>query len=177
MAPVINTCERALIMDHLDTLRSKFLDLVRSREEGHLRRLYHLLTRVHSDLDPLRTQFRQQIESEGLSNMENITEEDDPSPRVYVSTLHVSITSFHHLPTTAFDDDAEFRGSAENAWRKVVNENKFCRTGSSRSAEILANHVNTTILELSQDQAAEAKIDASLDMIVSLIILSRRVRD
>lgn len=172
MAPMTSTCEQALVKDHLDTLRNEFRALLRSREKRHLFRLHGLLSRVPGALDPLHAQFETQVQSEGLANVANIPSgEDDLDPRIYVSTLHASLSPFKQLVSEGLAGDAEFERRLENACRKVVNENKFCRAGSYKSAEILAEHANLAILELSRQNPAETEIDASLEMIVSIEIM------
>jgi cullin 1 len=162
LGPLNRTCEEALIKEHSPILREEFQALLDSDRVEDLGRMYKLLARIPDGLDPLRARFETHVRKCGLAAVERIAVDgDDLDPKVYVQALLEVHTKYQDLVNTAFGGESEFVRSLDNACRESVNRNKVCKSGSSRSPELLAKYADRLLKKSDRTMSEEDDMDKS----------------
>ncbi|KAF2456085.1 cullin-1 [Lineolata rhizophorae] len=162
------TCERALITAHSTRLRDEFQVLLDNDRQEDLGRMYSLLSRIPEGLDPLRSRFETHVRKAGLAAVEKVAVDGDSlEPKVYVEALLEVHTQYQDLVKRAFNSDAEFVRSLDNACREFVNRNKVCK-GSTKSPELLAKYTDTLLKKSSAKMSEEDDMEKSLAQIMTV---------
>lgn len=168
MSPLMKTCLLVLVTEHSALLRDEFQALLDNDRKDDLARMYRLLARIIDGLEPLKTRFEAHVRKSGLANVEKVASEGEAlEPKVYVDALLEVHTQYAKLVDDAFHGEAEFVRSLDNACKEFVNRNKVCKTGSTRSPELLAKHTDT-LLKKSGKNAEEADLEASLTEVMTV---------
>ncbi len=168
MNPLMKACLGVLVTGHSPLLRDEFQVLLDTDRQDDLARMYRLLARIIDGLEPLRTKFEAHVRKSGLAAVEKVaTEGDNMEPKTYVDALLEVHTQYHQLVDDAFTGESEFVRSLDNACKEFVNRNKVCKTGSSRSPELLAKYTDA-LLKKSAKSAEEADLEASLIQIMTV---------
>jgi cullin 1 len=167
--PLKKTCNQALIADHSVLLRDEFQVLLDNDREEDMARMYALLSRIPDGLDPLRTRFETHVRKAGLNAVQKIqsSEGDKLEPKVYVDALLEIHTQYQGLVKRAFNDEPEFTRSLDNACREFVNRNEVCKSGSSKSPELLAKYTDV-LLRKSSTSIEEAELERTLTQIMTV---------
>jgi cullin 1 len=166
MTPLSKACTQVLIAEHSTLLRDEFQILLDNDRQDDLARMYRLLARVPEGLDPLRTRFEAHVRKAGLAAVEKVAADgDNLEPKVYVDALLEVHTRYQYMVNQAFAGESEFVRSLDNACREFVNRNKVCKSGSTRSPELLAKYTDT-LLKKSAKSAEEADLEKTLTQIV-----------
>jgi cullin 1 len=146
MAPLMKTCESALIAKHASTLRDEFQVLLDNDREDDMARMYKLLARIPDGLDPLRTRFENHVRQAGHLAVEKVADQgDNLDPKAYIDALLEVHTQYAALVQSAFAGESEFVRSLDNACREYVNRNKVCAKNQNRSPELLAKHADNVL--------------------------------
>ncbi|KAE9970893.1 hypothetical protein EG328_005992 [Venturia inaequalis] len=144
--PLMRTCEKALITDHIPILREEFQTLLDNDREDDLGRMYNLLSRIPEGLEPLRQRFETHVRKCGHAAVERIANDTEKlEPKIYVEALLEVHTKYAALVTKAFAGESEFVRSLDNACKEFVNRNKICKAGSSRSPELLGKYADNLL--------------------------------
>ena len=168
MKNLMNTCLVALVTDHSVLLRDEFQVLLDADRQDDLARMYKLLSRVHDGLEPLRNKFEAHVRKSGLAAVEKVAVDgENMEPKTYVDALLEVHTQYQKLVDNAFSAESEFVRSLDNACKEFVNRNKVCKTGSTRSPELLAKYTDA-LLKKSAKSAEEADLEASLIQIMTV---------
>jgi len=168
MSPLMKTCLQVLVTEHSALLRDEFQALLDNDRKDDLARMYRLLARIIDGLEPLKTRFEAHVRKSGLANVEKVASEGEAlEPKVYVDALLEVHTQYAKLVEEAFHGESEFVRSLDNACKEFVNRNKVCKTGSTRSPELLAKHTDT-LLKKSGKNAEEADLEASLTEVMTV---------
>ena len=69
---LVLTCENTLVKNHSETLQEEFQRLLDAEKEDDLNRMYNLLFRIPSGLDPLRERFEGHVKRAGTEGVERI---------------------------------------------------------------------------------------------------------
>jgi cullin 1 len=166
MNPLKKVCEQVLIAEHSALLRDEFQSLLDGERQEDLARMYGLLKRIPEGLDPLRIKFEAHVRKAGLAAIEKVaTDGEAMEPKTYVDALLSVHTQYHKLVMEAFEGDAEFVRSLDNACREFVNRNKVCKSSTSKSPELLAKYTDA-LLKKSTKSAEEADLENTLSQIV-----------
>lgn len=167
--PLKKTCNQALIADHATLLREEFQVLLDNDREEDMARMYNLLARIPSGLDPLRTKFENHVRRAGLAAVQKIqsSEGDKLEPKVYVDALLEIHTKYQALVKQAFNDEPEFTRSLDNACREFVNRNEVCKSGSNKSPELLAKYTDV-LLRKSSTSIEEAELERTLTQLMTV---------
>lgn len=168
MNTLMKTCLQVLVTDHSTRLRDEFQPLLDMDRQEDLARMYRLLARIIDGLEPLKTKFEAHVRKSGQVNVDKVaTEGDNIEPKVYVDSLLEIHTQYAKLVEDAFGGESEFVRSLDNACKEFVNRNKVCKTGSSRSPELLAKHTDN-LLKRSGKSAEESDLEVSLTQVMTV---------
>lgn len=168
MTPLMKSCLGVLVSGHSALLRDEFQVLLDSDRQDDLARMYRLLARIVDGLEPLRTKFEAHVRKSGLAAVEKVSVEgENLEPKTYVDALLEIHTQYQNLVDDAFAGESEFVRSLDNACKEFVNRNKVCKTGSTRSPELLAKYTDA-LLKKSGKSAEEADLEASLTQIMTV---------
>lgn len=168
MTPLMRSCLGVLVSGHSALLRDEFQVLLDSDRQDDLARMYRLLARIVDGLEPLRTKFEAHVRKSGLAAVEKVSVEgENLEPKTYVDALLEIHTQYQNLVDDAFAGESEFVRSLDNACKEFVNRNKVCKTGSTRSPELLAKYTDA-LLKKSGKSAEEADLEASLTQVMTV---------
>ncbi|KAI4276830.1 MAG: hypothetical protein LQ337_002214 [Flavoplaca oasis] len=169
MTPLMKNCLEVLVTGHSALLRDEFQVLLDNDRQEDLARMYRLLNRIVDGLDPLRSRFEHHVRKCGLANVDKVAagSEKELEPKTYVDALLEVHTQYQKLVDDAFNGESEFVRSLDNACKEFVNRNKVCKTGSTRSPELLAKYTDT-LLKKSAKSVEEADLEASLIQIMTV---------
>lgn len=168
MTPLMKACLGVLVTGHSSLLRDEFQVLLDNDRQEDLARMYRLLARIVDGLEPLRTKFEAHVRKSGLAAVEKVAlEGDNLEPKTYVDALLDIHTQYQNLVNDAFAGESEFVRSLDNACKEFVNRNKVCKTGSTRSPELLAKY-SDALLKKSGKNAEEADLEAALTQIMTV---------
>ena len=168
MGPLMKVCLQVLVTGHSALLRDEFQVCLDNDRQEDLARMYRLLARIVDGLEPLRTKFEAHVRKSGLGAVEKVAiEEENLEPKTYVDALLEVHTQYQKLVDDAFGGESEFVRSLDNACKEFVNRNKVCKTGSTRSPELLAKYTDA-LLKKSGKSAEEADLEASLTQIMTV---------
>ena len=168
MNPLMKACLGVLVTGHSSVLRDEFQVLLDTDRQVDLARMYRLLARIIDGLEPLRTRFEAHVRKSGLAAVEKVAAEgENMEPKTYVDALLEVHTQYQKLVDDAFTGESEFVRSLDNACKEFVNRNKVCKTGSTRSPELLAKYTDA-LLKKSAKSAEEADLEASLIQIMTV---------
>ncbi|OTB03738.1 hypothetical protein M426DRAFT_12243 [Hypoxylon sp. CI-4A] len=166
--PLKRCCNKALIADHSAMLRDEFQVLLDNDREEDMARMYNLLSRIPEGLEPLRQKFEAHVRNAGLSAVAKVASDGEKlEPKVYVEALLETHTRYQGLVKRAFADEPEFTRSLDNACREFVNRNEICKSGSSKSPELLAKYTDV-LLRKSGAGIEESELDATLTQIMTV---------
>lgn len=167
--PLKKACNQVLIADHSALLRDEFQVLLDNDREEDMARMYNLLARIPDGLDPLRNRFEAHVRKAGLSAVQKVqsSEGDKLEPKVYVDALLECHTQYSGLVGRAFNDEPEFTRSLDNACKEFVNRNEVCKSGSSKSPELLAKYTDV-LLRKSSTSIEEAELERTLTQIMTV---------
>ena len=172
MQPLMRTCHQVLIAEQSTLLRDEFQMLLDNDRQGDMARMYKLLSRIPEGLEPLRLRFETHVRKAGLSAVTKVTAggaQETVEPKVYVEALLEIHARYKHLVDDAFQGEAEFVRSLDNACREFVNRNAVCQQGSSKSPELLAKYTDS-LLKKSTRSAEEADLEDMLEQIVRAVL-------
>ncbi|KAI9789389.1 MAG: hypothetical protein M1816_006047 [Peltula sp. TS41687] len=168
MSPLMKTCQQVLIAEHAPLLRDEFQNLLDNHRQKDLARMYKLLSRISEGLEPLRTKFEAHVRKAGLSAVAKVAGEgDNIEPKVYVDALLGVHTLYSELVNEAFQGETEFVRSLDNACREFVNRNEVCKSGSTKSPELLAKYTDA-LLKKSTKSAEETDLENMLTQIMTV---------
>lgn len=166
---LMRTCEAALISDHAHLLRDEFLKLLEVDRQDDLKRMFSLLSHISDGLVPLRVKFEAYVRKQGLDAIEKLAnlEGENLEPKSYVSALLEVYRQYSHLVKYAFNNDADFVKSLDNACRDFINRNKVCSASPAKSPELLARYADS-LLKKSGKAAEDSDIESKLSDIMTV---------
>ena len=168
MTALMKECLAVLVTAHSALLRDEFQVLLDNDRQDDLARMYRLLARITDGLEPLRTKFEAHVRKAGMAAVEKVAAEgDNLEPKIYVDALLEVHTQYQKLVNEAFAGESEFVRSLDNACKEFVNRNKVCKTGSTRSPELLAKYTDI-LLKKSGKSAEEADLENMLTQIMTV---------
>ncbi|KAI9374976.1 Cullin [Aspergillus egyptiacus] len=169
-----DTCLDVLVTAHSELLRDEFQPLLDNERQEDLARMYRLLSRIKDGLDPLRTKFEAHVRKAGLAAVEKVAAEGESfEPKMYVDALLSVHTRYHCLVQDAFNGESEFVRSLDNACREFVNRNKICKSGSTKTPELLARYTDS-LLKKGSKAAEESELE---EMLVQIMTVFKYIED
>ena len=167
--PLMITCEKALIAAHSTALRDEFQVLLDQDRQADLARMFKLLHRIPDGLDPLRTRFEAHVRKAGLAAVDRFTEQKESvEPRAYVHALLQVHDRYQALVAYAFAGEPEFVRALDNACREYVNRNRFCRSGSSKTPELLSKYTDTLLKKTTTHMGEEDDLEKELAQVMTV---------
>ncbi|GAA5839676.1 hypothetical protein JCM3766R1_000940 [Sporobolomyces carnicolor] len=174
---LVSKCEEVLVKNHSELMQEEFQRLLDQEQEADLHRMYLLLSRIPSGLDPLRERFEKHVKKAGLESVERCVgsaateanggkegggkeEAGAVEPKAYVDSLLAVHRKNGELVGKAFRGDQTFVGSLDRACREFVNRNKACAT-ANKSPELLAKYTDS-LLKKSNKQTEDADMEQAL---------------
>ncbi|KAI9327739.1 Cullin [Zopfochytrium polystomum] len=88
-------------------------------------------------------------------------------PKIYVEALLAVHKKYHDLVTVAFRGEAGFVASLDKACREFMNRNRVCKSGSSKSPELLARFCDS-LLRKSSKVSDDREIEEVLNSIMTV---------
>lgn len=182
---LLETLHNALIKDHAQEMYSQFLRLLEQNEIDHIQRMYKLLSRVPSTLEPLADTFEKYIKEAASKAIEEIKKSSDSStdnkasneasnkvsrrsapgvinPRIYVHTLVNIYYKFREIIVSAFNKDPIFIKSLDNACSFFVNHNSIA-TPTPKSAcktpDLLAKYADGFLKATGKEETDDMNSD------------------
>jgi cullin 1 len=175
--PSLNTlCEARLVEDHNELFKDEFQNLLNLDKVEDMQRMYKLLCRRPSFLDPLRTKLELHVKKVGLSAVEKVIPDSDETQldaKVYVDAILDVHKKFADLAQIAFNNDPGFVASLDKACREYVNRNAVCKASTSKSPELLARYCDS-LLKKSAKNPEEAELEEVLN---SIMIVFKFIED
>ena len=166
--PLKKACNEVLIAEHSNLLREEFQVLLDNDREEDMARMYNLLSRIPDGLQPLRSKFEAHVRNAGLAAVTKVASDAEKlEPKVYVDALLEIHTQYQGLVKRAFNDEAEFTRSLDNACREFVNRNDVCKSGSNKSPELLAKYTDL-LLRKGGTAVEEAELENTLGQIMTV---------
>ncbi|GAA6059887.1 hypothetical protein JCM10212_005270 [Sporobolomyces blumeae] len=167
---LVSKCEEVLVKNHSELMQEEFQRLLDQEQETDLQRMYCLLSRIPSGLDPLRERFEQHVKKAGLESIERAVgsasaaegakEDAQVEPKAYVDSLLAVHKKNGELVTKAFRGDQGFVASLDRACREFVNRNKAC-SSPNKSPELLAKYTDS-LLKKNNKQTEDADMEQAL---------------
>ncbi|GAA6057154.1 hypothetical protein JCM3770_003990 [Rhodotorula araucariae] len=187
---LISKCEDVLVKSHAELMQEEFQRLLDQEQEPDLQRMYFLLSRIPSGLDPLRERFEAHVKKAGLDSVERavgaaaaassstagtpVPGEGDKDvkpqvaaakdagvePKAYVDSLLAVHRKNNELVAKAFRGDQGFVASLDRACREYVNRNKACAS-PNKSPELLARYADS-LLRKSNKASEDADVEQAL---------------
>uniref|UniRef100_A0A093X7U8 Cullin-1 n=1 Tax=Talaromyces marneffei PM1 TaxID=1077442 RepID=A0A093X7U8_TALMA len=162
------TCLDVLVSAHSGLLRDEFQVLLDNDRQDDLARMYRLLSRIKDGLDPLRAKFEKHVRNSGIAAVEKVASEGENfEPKMYVDALLQVHSRYQKLVNAAFAGESEFVRSLDNACREFVNRNSICKTGSSKSPELLARYTDS-LLKKGSRATEESELEEMLTQIMTV---------
>ena len=135
-----------LLQDHVQTLLNK-------DKQYDLAQMYRIFSKTFDGLAYLRETFESHVMKFGQAAMDKVVVGgENLEPKIYVDALFEILFYFETLVNKAFAGDPRFADSLSTASKEFVERNKFCETGSNRTPELLAIHMDAV---LKQEKTAE----------------------
>ncbi|MCJ1408542.1 hypothetical protein MMC19_002617 [Ptychographa xylographoides] len=174
MNPLMKTCLEVLVTAHSVLLRDEFQVLLDNDRQADLARMYQLLSRITGGLEPLRTRFESHVRKAGLAAIDKVAPDGDSlDPKIYVDSLLEVHSQYQKLVDEAFGGESEFVRSLDNACKEFVNRNKVCKTGSTKSPELLAKYTDSLL-----KKGAKSPEEADLEnMLIQVMTVFKYIED
>lgn len=158
--PLTECLDKALILDHAEEMYTEFDRLLEESEITSMAKMYRLLNRVPSALDPLAERFKNYVKDEGLKAVAAL--EVPPLPKLYVHTIVAVYQRFVSMLSAAFAHDSKFDKALDDACHDFINRNSVSGTRprvTSRTPELLAKYCDTFLKRLLNADAADMSVD------------------
>ena len=168
MGPLMKACLSVLVNGHSSLLRDEFQSLLDNDRQDDLARMYRLLARITDGLEPLRTKFEAHVRKSGLAAIDKVSADaDNLDPKIYVDALLEVHSQYQQLVNDAFAGESEFVRSLDNACKEFTNRNKVCKSGTSKSPELLAKYTDS-LLKKNAKSPEEGDLEKLLTQIMTI---------
>ncbi|EGV62297.1 ubiquitin ligase (cullin) of SCF [Yamadazyma tenuis] len=172
---LVDTLNTVLIKDHANEMYDQFISLLENNQLEHIQRMYKLMSRVPSTLEPLAESLERYIKNDAIKVIEEIkkggesTNNDNEevaavtkakksngpiNPKTYVHSLISVYLKFNDVVNDAFEKDPIFIRALDNACRHFVNKNSIALVNpksSSKTPEILARYADAFLRSSSKE--------------------------
>lgn len=176
--PLNDTLNKVLIENHAETMVAQFTYLLDQNQLDDIQRMYELLQRVPSTLEPLLGKFEEYVKHQGTEaavrlkgTMSDSAPKDTASqlPKMYVKVLLETYHQFEYVVEYSFKQNPLFVKSLDNASRDFINYNVIAQPNpraSSKSAELLAKYSDGFLRKKTKD--VDTTADMSIDELMTV---------
>jgi len=169
--PLIRSCMRVLIREHFESMYMTSQSLFDDDSDEDIRRMYGFLTRNPDDLEPLRSEFEENVKKAGLAAVSRlvgkcgvVTEVD---PKAYVDALFEVHRKGSGMVEWCFRSEASMVARLDKVCRDFINENAATGRLGAESPELLAEYADA-LLRKGNKMAGE-DLDSALDRVVGTL--------
>lgn len=188
---LLDTLRNVLIKDHAHEMYDKFLKLLEQNETEHILRMYKLLSKVPSTLQPLADSLENYIKLEAAKAIEELKTSSDSleaqnaeektsrraaqgaiNPKAYVHTLILIYSKFNEVVFNAFKKDPIFIKALDNACRNFVNVNVIATPNpklASKTPELLARYADGFLKATSKEADVASMTTDNLILVLKYI--------
>lgn len=163
-------CIEVLIERHVSLFHEEFQNLLNQERIEDLHRMYKLLLKIPTGLEPLRVRFERHVVKQGLSAIDQIStsveekEDGTGEEKIFVETLLAVYRKHRNIVAQAFEDDPTFIGALDRACKEYINKNAVTvnAKSTSKSPELLAKFCDTLLKKgnkLAEDQDMETLLN------------------
>ncbi len=166
---LLKRCETVLIESQKALLLESFQGLLENEQNDDLSRIYRLLFRVPTLLQPHRDIFQAHVKKQGLDAVEKIASStsDDVDATGYFQALLDVHSKNLKIVQNCFGDEAKFKASLDMACQSFVNNNKATGVSSSKSPELLAKH-SDSLLKKGNKTYEEGQLEQELENLMTI---------
>jgi len=144
---------------------NEFQPLLDADRESDLARMYGLLMRVSTGLEPLRKKFEEHVKKAGLAAVERVLpapgavneagKAETLDPKAYIEALLGVHSKFGEIVQGPFRSEIGFGASLDKACREFTNTNAAAKT-STKSPELLASYCDQLLRKNNKDLDADS---------------------
>ncbi|CAF0832795.1 unnamed protein product [Adineta steineri] len=145
---LIPKIEEILISKHIDPIQEEAIKLLHAERTGDLRIAHGLITRIRDANKPIQKELENFTYQTGIDAIDNIKVTVNKEPKSYVEAILEVHERFSRIILEGFCDEPGYRVAFDNACGKFINGNavtKVARSGSGKSAELLAKYCDTLL--------------------------------
>lgn len=143
---LINACLVVSVSDYPGLVQGGFKLLLDTDQQDGLAWMYRRFSKTLNGLVLLQPKFEAHVRLFGQAVIDIVAVNDEKfEPEVYVDTLYDIFTKFEKLVDKAFAGHTGFVRSLHTAIKELMERNKFCKTGSYRSPELLARYTDAML--------------------------------
>ncbi|ORY31833.1 putative ubiquitin-protein ligase [Naematelia encephala] len=167
-------CETVLITAHAESMWEEFQSLLDADKNDDLARMYNLLSRIPSGLEPLRKKFEEHVKRAGLAAVQKVLpapgsvneagKAESLDPKAYVEALLEVNSKYSDVVNNPFRGEVGFNTALDQACRVFFNENAACPT-PTRSPELLASYCDILLKKNNKDMDADS-LEAALNRVM-----------
>lgn len=199
--PLLEVVYKALIEDHANLMYEEFDKLLSKFEIADINRMYTLLEKVQSTLDPLARKFEDHVREEGLKSIEALLNstirrpkettkpppksrlsvfgvlETDQQKKLYIKSLINTFSTFSDVVEKAFNNDPIFVKALDNACQQFINKNSVATPagykGTSKTPEYLAKYSDLLMKKNSREGDFSSDMSEDEIMIIFKFIIDK----
>jgi cullin 1 len=168
-----STCEQVLILARAQLMWDNFQPLLVYDKEMDLQRMYALLSRIPSGLEPLRIKFEEHVSTVGLNAAAALIGEGgvgEVDPKAYVNALLEVHQKNSETAMKCFRAETGFVASLDKACRNFINRNAVAQPSSCKSPELVAKHTDL-LLRKNSKVAEQSDTEQELNRVVRPFVL------
>uniref|UniRef100_A0A914HLR6 Cullin family profile domain-containing protein n=1 Tax=Globodera rostochiensis TaxID=31243 RepID=A0A914HLR6_GLORO len=166
---LMQSCDNALIKQHLELFHDKFEALLNRQQIDHLGRMYGLCSRVPDALTRLKQILEEYIEREGKAAIQQIAKEAFNDPKLYITCILKMYELYNNLVMDAFKADCGFVEARDRAFGKFINNNQITvmAKNASKSPQLLVLYCDQ-LLRKSARNMEDEKMDENLEQVMTV---------
>ncbi|KAG8812500.1 hypothetical protein FRC17_002008 [Serendipita sp. 399] len=158
-------CEQFFIQNHTNKLWDVFSQALDDNKDEDLHQICSILARTSHGLDPLIPKFEDGVKRAGRAAISNLLGKDQPDPKDYVNTLFDVYQKYRSFVQNALRSNKGFVSALDSACRDFMKWNATTKLSATKSAELLATHVDRLLrknVSPMEDLALEEALDQSI---------------
>lgn len=159
---LLETLHNVLIKTYCQQMYGEFVTLLETGQTAQVERMYRLLAKVPSTLQPLADSFELYIKGKALKALEELRSEHSEeekkkggiAPKAYIHALIAVYNEYNEIALSAFKKDPLYIKALDGACRHFVNTNCIATPNPkllSKTPELLARYADGFLKALSKE--------------------------